>query len=154
LIKGFAAYHVTDFTPPAITHHTPWHATADKIAEIQRALQSNWIPCGAWSKADFNNGSATLKINLTGKIIEAGQWQVKFTPSDSNATLTLSHAILLQQGQASVPGVLQQSKEDPLIWNISRTAVVTEGSEDIRLTLTLTGTSSGDVVVRKRVQLP
>ncbi|NQV35064.1 MAG: alpha-L-fucosidase, partial [Phycisphaeraceae bacterium] len=150
LIKCFAAHHVTDFKPPVIAHHTPWHATPEKIAEIKHAMQSNWIPCGQWSIADFKNGSAALKINLTGKILEAGQWEVKFTPSTSDAELNFSRAVLLQQDQASVPGVLQQSKEDPLIWNINRTAVVTEGSEDIRLTVTLTGTSSGNIAVRKR----
>ncbi len=154
VIKGFAAYHVTDFEKPAIAHHTPWHATAEKIAEIKHAMQSNWKPCGTWSKADFQNGSARLEINLTGKITEAGQWQVKFTPADPKAELAFSDALLLQQGQASVPGVLRQSADNPMIWNISRTAIVTEGSEDIRLTLILSGVSGppcdGDIVVRKR----
>jgi alpha-L-fucosidase len=152
LIKRFAAYHVTDFHKPAIAHHTPWHATPEKVVEIKKAMQSNWTPCGTWSPADFENGSARVTVDLTGKILEAGQWQVKFVPADATAELTFSEAVLLQQGQASVPGVLTQSREAPLIWNINRTAVVTEGSEDIRLTLVLSGArSSGDIVARKRL---
>ena len=151
LIKDFSGYHVTNYTKPAIAHHTPWHATPDKIAEIKLAMQSNWAPCATWSRADFEEGSARLKIDLTGRVTEAGQWQVKFTPSDPETELTVRDAALLQQGQVSVPGVLAQSRENPLIWNISRTAVVTEGSEDIRLALVLMGPAcSGEIVVRKR----
>ena len=151
LIKCFAAHYVTDFKKPKITHHTPWYATPEKIAQIKIAMQSNWKPCGKWSAADFKGASAKLRINLTGKITEAGQWQVKFTPADARIELSFSDAVLLQQGQASVPGVLAQSKQDPMVWNINRTAVVTEGSEDMRLDLILSGTvSSGDIVVRKR----
>ncbi len=151
LIKRFAAYHVLNFDKPAIVHHTPWHATADKIAQIKQAMQSNWTLCTTWSQTDFNNGSARLGINLTGKIIEAGQWQVKFTRANPMAELVFSHAVLLQQGQASVPGVLTQSTEDPMIWNINRTAVVTQGTDDMHLTLTLSGKPcAGDVTVRRR----
>ncbi|MCP4450010.1 MAG: hypothetical protein GY809_00995 [Planctomycetes bacterium] len=151
LIKRFAAYHVTDFNKPAVTHYTPWHATAEKIAEIKHAMQANWTPCATWSKTDFQNGSARLQINLTGKITEAGQWQVKFAPVDPEAELNFSQAVLLQQGQASVTGILAQSGENPRIWNINRTAVVTQGTEDIRLTLILSGASCrGDIVVRRR----
>jgi alpha-L-fucosidase len=151
LIKGFTAHYVTDFKQPAIAHHTPWHASPEKIAQIKQAMQSNWKHSGAWTEADFKNGVAKLRIDLTGKITEAGQWQLKFTPADAQMKLSFSDAVLLQQGQASVPGVLAQSKDDPMIWNISRTAVVTAGSEDMRLELTLSGTvSSGDIVVRKR----
>jgi hypothetical protein len=143
--------HTTDFSKPAIAHHTPWHATSEKIAEIKNAMQSNWNPCGTWSQADFKQGSVKLRIDLTGKITEAGQWQVKFTPADPKATLTFSNAVLLQQGQASVPGVLTQSKENPMIWHVNRTAVVTQGTEDIGLTLVLSGEPcAGDIVVRKR----
>ncbi len=150
-VTCFAAYHVTDFTKPAIAHHAPWHATPEKLAQIRKAAQSNWKSCGNWSKADFQGGAARLTVNLTGKIVEAGQWQVKFTPTPADAELEFSDAVLLQQGQASVPGMLEQSRKSPMIWNINRTAVVTDGSEDIRLRLVLTGTvSSGDITIRSR----
>ena len=73
------------------------------------------------------------------------------SPDDSDVQLTFSDEVLLQQGQASVPGVLAQSKENPLVFNVNRTAVVTEGTEDIRLNVTITGgASNGIVFVRKR----
>ena len=74
-----------------------------------------------------------------------------FTPSDSKAKPTFSDAILYQQNQASVQGVLEQDKSNPEIWNINRTAVVTEGSEEIRLDITVSGIAcAGNIMVRRR----
>lgn len=151
LIKHFGAYHVEDFKKPALERHTPFRATDAWIANNRKATQGNWRPCGKWTAGDFESGPAKLKIDLTGKITEAGQWQIKFTPDDSGVRLTFCDTVLLQQGQASVPGVLAQSRENPLLFNINRTAVVTEGTEDIRLNVTIMGgASNGVVFVRKR----
>ena len=65
--------------------------------------------------------------------------------------LEFADAVLYQQGQASVPGILTQSKDDPMTWYINRTAVVTEGSEDIKLHITIKGPrSTGSVMVKRR----
>lgn len=151
LIKRFSTYHVAGFRKPAFGHDTPWHASPAKVEEIQLKFQNNWRACGKWSEADFKHGSAVLKIDLTDKITEAGQWQVKFSPSNAEAKLTFDDVVLYQQDQASVPGVLTQAAEDPTILNVNRTAVVTEGSENIRLELVISGANcSGAVSVRRR----
>ncbi|MEA1875633.1 MAG: hypothetical protein U9N86_02100 [Bacteroidota bacterium] len=65
--------------------------------------------------------------------------------------IVFKNEVLLQQEQASVSGVLQQSKENPMVWNINRTAVVTEGSENIRLNITLKNINcSGKVFFKRR----
>ena len=151
IIKSFAVQYVENFIKPASIHHVPWHATAAWIAKNKIATQSNWRNCDTWDKKDVKKGTVNLSVDLTGKITEAGQWQVVFSSKVDPKKTKFSKAILYQQDQASVHGVLEQDKENPLIWNISRTAVVTEGSEVIRLDITLSGLSSGgSVMVRRR----
>ena len=151
IIKLFAAQYVENFKKPASISHIPWHASPSEIAAIKKATQSNWRKCDTWTKEDLVGDTVKLKIDLTGKITEAGQWQVMFTPADSKAKPTFSDAILYQQNQASVQGVLEQDKSNPEIWNINRTAVVTEGSEEIRLDITVSGIAcAGNIMIRRR----
>jgi alpha-L-fucosidase len=151
LIRRFAAYDVTEFKEPVLSHGKPYSAKPAELKKIAAARQAHWQVCGKWSASSFRDDILDLKLDLTGKITEAGQWQVKFEVDGDDAGPGFANAVLLQQGQASVKGMLAQSDENPMIWNINRTAVVTEGSQDIRLDIRLKGrASSGTVFVRRR----
>ncbi len=76
IIKLFAAQYVANFKKPASVNHVPYHASPAEIAAIKKATQSNWRKCDTWTKEDLIDGTVKLKIDLTGKITEAGQWQV------------------------------------------------------------------------------
>lgn len=147
LVTEFSAFNVTG-PKPVLSHHTPWNMDKNGLKGMKRKLQSNWQNCGKWAKSQ--KSSQHMTIDLTGKITEAGQWQVRFLPDVNGEKVEFGKAVLLQQGQPSVKGVLERSKNEPGVWNISRTAVVTEGTEDIKLEIILKNVTSGGKVLYKR----
>ena len=150
MVTTFSTYNVKG-EKPMLSHHKPWAADSVWLKANMKSLQSNWHLADKWEKAAIKNGEIKLKIDLTGKITEAGQWQVKFELDEPADKVVFKNEVLFQQEQASVSGVLQQSKENPMVWNISRTAVVTEGSESIKLAITLTNINcSGKVFFKRR----
>ena len=151
IIRSFAAYNVTSFKKPELSNPKPWKASQTELERLEKKKKANWMLCAKWSAEHYHNDQLKLKVDLTGKISEAGQWQVKFEPDENEVKLGFANAVLFQQGQASVLGVLTQSEQDTMIWNINRTAVVTEGTEDIRLDITLKSRAcSGTIFVRRR----
>ena len=148
LVTVFSAFKVTG-PIPKLSSHTPWSMDKNGLKKMQHKMNNNWRNCGKWNKTA--KPTQKITIDLTGKIIEAGQWQVKFTPDADGSKVEFKSAVLLQQGQPSIKGVLQQSKTVPGVWNISRTAVVTEGSEDIKLQVVLKNvTGSGNITYKRR----
>ncbi|MBN2128538.1 MAG: alpha-L-fucosidase [Sedimentisphaerales bacterium] len=133
LICEFAAFHVTSFRPAP-----------------KEPLRSPWRQCGAWSSADVKDGRATLTVDLTPFIDEAGQWQVQFRSIAGGERVTVEDEVLLQASQASAPGAIQRAENMDNTFDISRMAVVTEEA-DIRLRVNLTGRGSeGVILIRRR----
>ena len=149
MVTAFSAYDVKG-NKPTLSHYNPHSVDSAWLEANAKKLQSNWQVAEKWGKADIENGEIKLMIDLTGKITEAGQWQVKFEFDDDQAQVIFKDAVLYQQEQASVPGVLEQSKDNPMVWNINRTAVVTEGSENIKLDITLKNINCKGMVFFKR----
>ena len=133
LIREFAAFNVTDFRPAP-----------------KEPLRSPWRQCGAWSTADLKDGRATLTVNLTPFIDEAGQWQIQFRTVAGGQRVTVEDEVLFQASQASAPGAIQRAENIDNTFDINRMAVVTEEA-DIRLRVTLVGRGSeGVILVRRR----
>ncbi len=150
LVTTFSAYNVKG-KKPTLSHYNPHSVDSAWLQANKKNLQSNWHIVDKWEKSSIKNEEVKLNIDLTGKITEAGQWQVKFQLEDEKAKVLFQDAVLYQQEQASVSGVLQQSKVSPMVWNINRTAVVTEGSENIKLHITLKNINcSGKVFFKRR----
>ncbi len=131
LVLDFAAHHVTGFRPAP-----------------NEPVRSAWAQCGSWSMGDFEGGVFELEIDLTPHVTEAGQWRVRFEPTSLGSQISIHDEVLLQQGQASTPGILTRVEGELFTYHVNRTAVITEDA-DIRLRVTLLGSHcDGLVLVR------
>lgn len=130
LIRKFQVFHVTSFR-----------------LEPDRPLRSPWTQCGSWSASEFDQGRAELEIDLTPFIPEAGQYRVRF--KIPGGKVSIRDEALLQQGQASTPGILKSVEGAADTFHISRTAAVTEEA-DIRLKVILDGRACPGVVLIRR----
>jgi alpha-L-fucosidase len=151
IIRSFSAHLVTSFNKPALTQPDRWKTREVFAATPADAGRDGWTACAKWTAASFQNGEAKLQVNLSGRITEAGQWEVRFAPDDRATKLGFADAVLRQQGQESVAGALTQSRDHPNLWHVNRTAVVTEGSEDILLEITLRATPCAGTVLIRRI---
>ncbi len=139
---------VTESAAEPLIRELSAHCVTDYRLAPGRPVRNRWRQCGAWTAADFTAGRADLEVILTGHITEAGQWTVTFRPADADARIELSDAVLLQQGQASVEGMLTRLEGQPGTFNVNRTAVITDAA-DIRLRVALRGpVGSGVVLIR------
>lgn len=133
LIRQFAVFHVTNFRP-----------------EPDRPARDTWTQCGAWNAADWKNGKSVLEVNLTPHIPIAGQYEVKFQLAAGTGPVKLTDEVLLQSGQESAPGVLTR-REEPLCYNVNRTAVITKEA-DIRLKVSIEAPGTQGVLLIRPAQ--
>jgi hypothetical protein len=126
LIRSFQAFQVDNF----------------RLAAGQ-PLRSPWKQCGAWRAADFRDGKAALKIDLTPAITEAGQWELVFRPSGGD--VALREETLTEEGVRSPAGMLARVPGRPMALHVTRAAAVTKDA-DIRLGVTLEGQPADGVI--------
>lgn len=111
-----------------------------------------WQPCGTWTRESFRNGQATLTLDLSPFITQAGQYEVRLEQTGGQHPLRILRATLLYEGAEATPGLLTR-RAAPNTFNVNRTAQVTrETTSVLKVELTADGGSDcvGAVTIRPR----
>ncbi|MCB1124944.1 MAG: alpha-L-fucosidase [Verrucomicrobiae bacterium] len=111
-----------------------------------------WQTCGNWAVRDFHDGRAALTLDLSPFILQPGQYEVRFEPTDGKRAFRIAGATLLYEGEEATPGLLTRL-EAPNSFNVNRTAQVTKETRSVlEVELTAENGSDCEGVVKIRPQ--
>jgi hypothetical protein len=111
-----------------------------------------WQRCGAWDATTFQQGTASLTLDLSPFIAQAGQYEVKLEQTGGQHPLQILKAVLLYEGEEATPGLLTRPDGMP-VFQVNRPAQVTkETSSVLRAEISAAGGSDcrGTVWIRPR----
>jgi len=94
------------------------------------AATAGWQQCGAWTRDSWHDGQATLTLDLSPFITQAGQYEVRLEQTGGQHPLRILKATLFYEGAEATPGLLTRLPQ-PNTFNVNRTAQTTSETTSV-----------------------